>query len=220
MLSLLLSLISSISYDGENIFYVSDTNFSDVINKFPASILLVQQGTDNERFRYMSDFINAAPLLMTRCFFVIMNGDRSKNFVEKVHLVHTKGYYFFRYGNLIEEYTGDTNSDAITKYALEKTGLAFTAFQDYPLAQDFIESHGAINPVETMTKEELAQLPIRKLTPEEAFMLQGFPASFASKGRAAGVADGSLYKQAGNAVSINTIYAVLYYLIANNIIHE
>ena len=141
MLSLLLSLISSISYDGENIFYVSDTNFSDVINKFPASILLVQQGTDNERFRYMSDFINAAPLLMTRCFFVIMNGDRSKNFVEKVHLVHTKGYYFFRYGNLIEEYTGDTNSDAITKYALEKTGLAFTAFQDYPLAQDFIESH-------------------------------------------------------------------------------
>ena len=62
--------------------------------------------------------------------------------------------------------------------------------------------------------------PIRKLTPEEAFMLQGFPASFASKGRAAGVADGSLYKQAGNAVSINTIYAVLYYLIANNIIHE
>lgn len=94
------------------------------------------------------------------------------------------------------------------------------ACQDNYYSQDFIESHGAINPVETMTKEELAQLPIRKLTPEEAFMLQGFPASFASKGRAAGVADGSLYKQAGNAVSINTIYAVLYYLIANNIIHE
>lgn len=94
------------------------------------------------------------------------------------------------------------------------------ACQDNYYSQDFIESHGAINPVETMTKEELAQLPIRKLTPEEAFMLQGFPASFASKGRTAGVADGSLYKQAGNAVSINTIYAVLYYLIANNIIHE
>ena len=38
--------------------------------------------------------------------------------------------------------------------------------------------------------------------------------------RNAGVADGSLYKQAGNAVSVNTIYAVLYYLIINNIIHE
>lgn len=94
------------------------------------------------------------------------------------------------------------------------------ACQDNYYSQDFIESHGAINPVKTMTKEELAALPIRKLTPEEAFMLQGFPADFAMAGRNAGVADGSLYKQAGNAVSVNTIYAVLYFLITNNIIHE
>ncbi len=94
------------------------------------------------------------------------------------------------------------------------------ACQDNYYSQDFIESHGAINPVQSMTKEQLAQLPIRKLTPEEAFMLQGFPANFAINGRNAGVADGSLYKQAGNAVSVNTIYAVLYYLITNHIIHE
>ncbi len=94
------------------------------------------------------------------------------------------------------------------------------ACQDNYYSQDFIDSHGAINPVKTMTKEELAKLPIRKLTPEEAFMLQGFPAAFAQNGRNAGVADGSLYKQAGNAVSVNTIYATLYFLITNNIIHE
>ena len=94
------------------------------------------------------------------------------------------------------------------------------ACQDNYYSQDFIESHGAVNPVRTMTKEQLALLPIRKLTPEEAFMLQGFPANFAINGRNAGVADGSLYKQAGNAVSVNTIYAVLYYLITNKIIHE
>ncbi len=94
------------------------------------------------------------------------------------------------------------------------------ACQDNYYSQDFIESYGAINPVKTMSKEELALLPIRKLTPEEAFMLQGFPANFAINGRNAGVADGSLYKQAGNAVSVNTIYAVLYYLITNKIIHE
>lgn len=94
------------------------------------------------------------------------------------------------------------------------------ACQDNYYSQDFIESHGAVNPAKTMTKEELAQLPIRKLTPEEAFMLQGFPAVFAQNGRNAGVADGSLYKQAGNAVSVNTIYATLYFLITNNIIHE
>ena len=86
------------------------------------------------------------------------------------------------------------------------------ACQDNYYSQDFIESHGAVNPVDNMTKEELAQLPIRKLTPEEAFMLQGFPAEFAINGRNSGVADGSLYKQAGNAVSVNTIYATLYFL--------
>lgn len=94
------------------------------------------------------------------------------------------------------------------------------ACQDNYYSQDFIESHGVINHVEDYTKEQLAQLPIRKLTPEEAFMLQGFPVEFAINARNAGVADGSLYKQAGNAVSVNTIYAILYYLITNNIIHE
>lgn len=92
------------------------------------------------------------------------------------------------------------------------------ACQDNYYSKDFIDSHGAVNPVNTLTKEELALLPIRRLTPEEAFMLQGFPASFAIKGRETGVADGSLYKQAGNAVSVNTIYAVLYFLIKNKIL--
>lgn len=94
------------------------------------------------------------------------------------------------------------------------------ACQDNYYSQDFIETYGRINHVEDYTKEQLAQLPIRKLTPEEAFMLQGFPAEFAVNARNAGVADGSLYKQAGNAVSVNTIYAILYYLIINNIIFE
>lgn len=94
------------------------------------------------------------------------------------------------------------------------------ACQDNYYSQDFIESNGTSNPALTYTKEELARLPIRKLTPEEAFMLQGFPADFAINGRNVGVANGSLYKQAGNAVSVNTIYAVLYYLITNHIIYE
>lgn len=94
------------------------------------------------------------------------------------------------------------------------------ACQDNYYSQNFIDSHGRINPVLYSTKEELAQLPIRKLIPEEAFMLQGFPPEFAVNGRNVSVADGSLYKQAGNAVSVNTIYAILYYLIINHIIYE
>lgn len=94
------------------------------------------------------------------------------------------------------------------------------ACQDNYYSQDFIESHGKINPVQNMTKEELTKLRIRKLTPEEAFMLQGFPSDFAAKASLLGISDGALYKQAGNAVSVNTIYAVLYYLIEHDIIHE
>ncbi len=84
----------------------------------------------------------------------------------------------------------------------------------------YILSNGINRPSEKMTKEELARIPIRKLTPKEAFMLQGFPCYFAERARAARVADGAMYKQAGNAVSVNTIYAVLYYLITNRIMRQ
>lgn len=92
------------------------------------------------------------------------------------------------------------------------------ACQDNYYSLDFIESDGKINPALTMSKDELAKQAIRKLTPKEAMLLQGFPCDFAAKASSAGVADGALYKQAGNAVSVNTIYAVLLYLIKNKAI--
>lgn len=91
------------------------------------------------------------------------------------------------------------------------------ACQDNYYSDLFIQSNGANKPSERMTKTELARIPIRKLTPKEAFMLQGFPIDFAEKAKDAKVADGAMYKQAGNAVSVNTIYAVLHYLITNDI---
>ena len=94
------------------------------------------------------------------------------------------------------------------------------ACQDNYYSDIFINSQGLERPSEYMTKEELANIPIRKLTPQEAFMLQGFPWDFALNAQRTGVSNGSLYKQAGNAVSINTIYAVFHYLITNNIIFE
>ena len=90
------------------------------------------------------------------------------------------------------------------------------ACQDNYYSQDYIETHGRVNIARTHTKEEIARFPIRRITPEEAFALQGFPPHFASLARNAGVSDGALYKQAGNAVSVNTIYAVVYYLFVQN----
>ncbi|MBQ3605741.1 MAG: DNA (cytosine-5-)-methyltransferase [Muribaculaceae bacterium] len=94
------------------------------------------------------------------------------------------------------------------------------ACQDNYFSDIYIQSHGAIRPSENMSKEELAKIAIRKLTPKEAFLLQGFPQCFAKNASVAKVSNGAMYKQAGNAVSVNTIYAVLNYLITNKIIHN
>ncbi len=94
------------------------------------------------------------------------------------------------------------------------------ACQDNYYSQDFIDSNGEINHALDYTKEELAKLEIRKLTPQEAFMLQGFPTEFATRAQNIGVSNGALYKQAGNAVSVNVIYGVLLYLITKKIICE
>jgi len=49
---------------------------------------------------------------------------------------------------------------------------------------------------------------IRRLTPLETFRLQGFPDSHHDNAKAAGVSDSQLYKQAGNAVTVNVAYEI------------
>ena len=94
------------------------------------------------------------------------------------------------------------------------------ACQDNYYSDIFIHSKGSNRPSEYLSKEELANIPIRKLTPQEALMLQGFPANFAYNAQKAGVANGALYKQAGNAVSVNTVYAAFHYLIQSGILFD
>ena len=49
---------------------------------------------------------------------------------------------------------------------------------------------------------------IRKLTPKECWRLQGFPDWAYERAKAAGVSDSQLYKQAGNAVTVNVIESI------------
>lgn len=88
------------------------------------------------------------------------------------------------------------------------------ACQDNYFSLDFINSK---NPLEyskkIFTKEELVKKQIRRITPKEAFLLQGFSSDFFENAKKIGTSDSQLYKQAGNAVSVNTVYAILYYLI-------
>lgn len=91
------------------------------------------------------------------------------------------------------------------------------ACQDNYYCDSFINSD---NPSEYLknkfSKEEQAKHNIRKLTPKEAFLLQGFEESFVEKAKEKGISNHQLYKQAGNAVSVNTVYAVLHYLFISN----
>ena len=94
------------------------------------------------------------------------------------------------------------------------------ACQDNYYCDDFILSRGKDNNTIALSKKEQCKMNIRRITPEEAFILQGFPVDFVHNARRAGVANGSLYKQAGNAVSVNTVYAIVLYLINNGFINE
>lgn len=49
---------------------------------------------------------------------------------------------------------------------------------------------------------------IRRLTPREAWRLQGFPDEYFDKAKAAGLSDSALYRCAGNAVTVNVARAI------------
>ena len=87
------------------------------------------------------------------------------------------------------------------------------ACQDNYYSDEFINSPSLDEYLKaSYTKEEQLKQHIRKLTPEEAFALQGFPKEMALRARVINISDHQLYKQAGNAASVNVIYAILYYL--------
>lgn len=92
------------------------------------------------------------------------------------------------------------------------------ACQDNYYSIGYIHSRGKENPATILSKEELCRLEIRKLTPREAMMLQGFPETWSLNARNSQVSNGALYKQAGNAVSVNVVYAIMHYCIVKKII--
>ena len=91
------------------------------------------------------------------------------------------------------------------------------ACQDNYYSDDFINAKMPKKYKEKVfTKKELERHRIRKLTPQEAFALQGFEKEFHYKAKTGGISDHQLLKQAGNAVSVNTVYAILYHLLIKN----
>ena len=86
------------------------------------------------------------------------------------------------------------------------------ACQDNYFSQSFIDSNGT-KPYSGGIENSDIEV-IRRLTPKEALAFQGFDETFWQNAVNAGLADSQLYKQAGNAVSVNVVYAILSYLAA------
>lgn len=88
------------------------------------------------------------------------------------------------------------------------------ACQDNYFSDDYIQHKSPKEYAQIVfTKDELLKKNIRRLTPKEAFILQGFNENFYNNAKDKGISDSQLYKQAGNAVTVNTVYAILQYLL-------
>lgn len=82
------------------------------------------------------------------------------------------------------------------------------ACQDNYFSQGFVDGEYA-GP--TAGRDAMG-LRVRRITPREAFRLQGFPERYIDNLEDLHLSDSALYKLAGNAVSVNVVYAILSYL--------
>lgn len=95
------------------------------------------------------------------------------------------------------------------------------ACQDNYYSQEFLDSDCKVTYLKNnFSKEDEAKHKIRKLTPWEALKLQGFDKDFFINSNEAGISNHQLYKQAGNAVSINTAYCILDYFISKELLDD
>lgn len=94
------------------------------------------------------------------------------------------------------------------------------ACQDNYYSEEFLNSNFPLEYLkQQFSKDIQAKHRIRKLTPKEAFLLQGFNSDFVSNAEKIGISNHQLYKQAGNAVSVNTVYSILHYLFVTHKLH-
>lgn len=82
------------------------------------------------------------------------------------------------------------------------------ANQDNYYSNDFIQGMFE-NGVVSISHAHKEKGNVRKITPLEAFRLQGFDDSFVKNARRNGVSDTQLYRQSGNAITVNVAQSIL-----------
>ena len=125
-----------------SILYVGDSNMSSLVSDKSACLILVISERDkDEKSRTLTDFISAGETLGSRCYFGIMNGERNYKFSKSNNIREECMYFFLRYGVVVSSVSGKKSSEFLIDYTMAKTGIPFKTFDDYIVAQNFIESN-------------------------------------------------------------------------------
>ena len=90
------------------------------------------------------------------------------------------------------------------------------ASQDNYYSDDFILGRYSKRLAKVELNEKASAGRIRRITPKEAFRIQSFPEKIVKKFINSGNSDTQLYMQAGNAVTVNTVEAILNLLLDHN----
>ena len=115
---------------------------SSLVSEKPAClILLISERDKDEKLRTLTDFIAAGETLGTRCYFGIMNGERNYKFSKSNKIKEECTYFFLRHGTVVASVSGKKTSEFLIDYTMAKTGIPFKTFDDYIVAQNFIESN-------------------------------------------------------------------------------
>jgi len=165
---------------------------------------------DNIDSKYKEEFIHVTDLSF-ELSWRSTGASVYKYKIGNVSYYFIKNNYYFDRANLYGEYD-DGERFAFFSMSVIEFMLKENNIPDILQANDWQTALTVIYLKTIYSKEELCQQNIRKITPKEAFMLQGFNEDFYEKVETSGNSNTQLYKQAGNAISVNTVYAIMYYL--------
>ena len=180
-------------------------------NTFKVIVDTLQKNGYHVKYKVLRSFEYGIPQTRERIFIVCFkdiekfkkhewpkHAKRTKKFREMLEADVTERKYFYtdtKYNEMLKE-KGDDSVLQLRRHYVRKN-----AKKMFPTLTANMGTGGHNVPI---IFDEKAQ-EFRKLTPRETFNVQGFPKTFKFP---EGMANGRLYKQAGNAVTVNVSHAV------------
>lgn len=125
-----------------DIIFVGDSNMTKLIKDYQTTFMLVlDTEEDFKKLRFFSDFLSISNTLNSRCNFAILDASRNFRTKKRFNIKDERTYLLFRNGNFTCKYEGKKTAEKIIDFIISKTGIPFKTFDDFVVAQEFIESN-------------------------------------------------------------------------------